>query len=502
MSRTRVRYRCTDCQAITPRWIGRCSACEAWGTVVEEAEPGATATRQENFVLPPGIAPPMPMAEISVSGAPRLATGINELDRVLGGGLVAGSVTLLAGEPGIGKSTLLLQALGQLAADGATCLLVAAEESKEQVRMRAGRVGALADRLFVVSETSLPNVLAHVAALKPTVLAVDSIQAMMDPDASGVPGAVTTVRDCTQRLVRQAKDQGIATILVGHVTKDGNLAGPRVLEHVVDTVLSFEGDRHHALRMLHPLKHRFGSTSELGLFEMRESGLEEVPDPSALFLADRRPGATGSVVVPVLEGARPLLVEIQALVAETSAPMPRRAAQGLETGRLAMLLAILEQHAGVKLGGFDVFTSAVGGVRIREAGVDLAALLAIASACCESPIDPQTVALGEIGLGGELRVVSQIPRRLAEASRLGFRRAIVPASTPPIADLELVRVASVRDALFAAGLASATPARSMTNDPRRSDSNDSRRLDPRRSAVPSGDHSPRGALRPLRPVEA
>ncbi len=399
---------------------------------------------------------PMPTA-VSINlidpiGAQRRATDVPELDRVLDGGLVPGSVTLLVGEPGMGKSTLMLQALGRMAADGARCLLVSAEESCEQVRMRADRLGVLEPSLLVVSDTSRHNVLAQVDAVAPDVLAIDSIQTVHDPDLPGSPGSVTQVRECAQRLVRLAKERGISVVLVGHVTKDGQLAGPRALEHVVDTVLQFEGDRHHALRMLRALKHRFGSTHELGLFEMGEAGLIDVPDPSALFLTDRRAGLPGSIVAPVLEGARPLLVEVQALVNASTAPMPRRSAQGLESSRLAMLLAVLDARAGVSVADVDVYASVAGGVRVIEAGADLAVAIAVASARIGVAVPDDLVAIGEIGLGGELRQAGQTPRRLAEAARLGFRRAIVPASSAGVEGIELIRVGSVVEALAAVGL--------------------------------------------------
>jgi len=346
----------------------------------------------------------------------------------------------------------MLQALGRMAADGARCLLVSAEESCEQVRMRADRLGVLEPSLLVVSDTSLHNVLAQVDAVAPDVLAIDSIQTVHDPDLPGSPGSVTQVRECAQRLVRLAKERGISVVLVGHVTKDGQLAGPRALEHVVDTVLQFEGDRHHALRMLRALKHRFGSTHELGLFEMGEAGLIDVPDPSALFLTDRRPGLPGSIVAPVLEGARPLLVEVQALVNSSTAPMPRRSAQGLESSRLAMLLAVLDARAGVSVADVDVYASVAGGVRVIEAGADLAVAIAVASARIGVAVPDDLVAIGEIGLGGELRQAGQTPRRLAEAARLGFRRAIVPASSAGVEGIELIRVGSVVEALAAVGL--------------------------------------------------
>ena len=308
---------------------------------------------------------PVPIGDVSMHAAVARPTGLPELDRVLDGGLVPGSVTLLAGEPGMGKSTLLLQALGRMAEPGARCLLVTAEESSAQVRMRAERLGALAPNLLVVSETSLPHVVAHVESVQPDVLALDSIQTVLDPDLPGAPGSVTQVRDCAYRLVQQAKERELATVLVGHVTKEGTLAGPRVLEHVVDTVLAFDGDRGHALRMLHALKHRFGSTHELGLFEMTEHGLDDVPDASSRFLVDRRAGAPGSAVAVVLEGTRPLLVEVQALVVPDCLP-PRRSAAGIDPARLAMVLAVLDQHGGVSTAKAEVYASVAGGLRVTE----------------------------------------------------------------------------------------------------------------------------------------
>jgi DNA repair protein RadA/Sms len=428
--------------------LGRCQSCGAWNTLAEDHRPAPRA----------GVATtgdgPVPVAAVSPIAGAGVPTGVAELDRVLGGGLVAGSVTLVAGEPGIGKSTLVLQALGSMAETGATVLLVAAEESVQQVRLRAERLGVLHERLLVVAETSLPAVLAHVDATEPVVLAVDSVQAILDPDLSGAAGSVVQVRECAQRFVRLAKERNVITLLVGHVTKEGTIAGPRVLEHIVDTVLSFEGDRHHALRLLQVLKHRFGSTQELGLFEMTERGLFGVPDPSALFLTDRRPGASGSVVVPVLEGARPMLVEMQALVAVSHAPVPRRSAQGLDGSRFSLLLAVLERRVKQPLGGCDVYASVAGGVRVNEAGADLAIALAVASAQADLAVPPTTVVLGEIGLGGEVRQVPHTPRRLAEAARLGFSRAIVPRSTPEVSGVHTVRVRDVREALAAVGLLS------------------------------------------------
>jgi DNA repair protein RadA/Sms len=345
---------------------------------------------------------------------------------VLDGGLVPGSVTLLGGEPGIGKSTLLLQLL---AAWPKKSLYVTAEESAQQVRLRAERLHALRDDVWLLSEASLTNIVAAIDSVAPTLIVIDSIQAVADPTLGSAPGSVVQVRGCAYRLVQEAKSRNIPVILVGHVTKEGGLAGPRVLEHVVDTVLSFEGDRHHALRLLRAVKHRFGSTSELGLFEMTETGLAGVPDASQMFLADRRPGTPGSIVVPTLEGQRPLLVEVQALTNPVSSGVPpRRSAQGLDPGRLAMLLAVLERRARLSLSQHEVYASVVGGVKLTEPSSDLGLCIALVSAATNTPTPSDLVVCGEVGLGGELRNVAHLSRRLAEAARLGFTRAIVPAS--------------------------------------------------------------------------
>lgn len=434
-------YCCTECGAQAPKWLGRCPECGAWSSLVEQQLPmGRTPTGAP--------APVMPLVEVDPAGAAARPTGVPELDRVLGGGLVTGSVTLLGGEPGIGKSTLLLQALGRMAASGARCLLVSAEESVEQVRLRADRLATLDPNLYVVGETALPAILEHVSVLTPDVLAVDSIQTVVDPEIGGVPGSVGQVRECAHRLVRAAKTAGIATLLVGHVTKDGALAGPRALEHVVDTVLSFEGDRHHSLRMLHALKHRFGATDELGVFEMVEVGLAEVADPSALLLADRQRGVPGSVVTATMEGARPLLAEVQALVAPASPPA-RRSARGLDGSRLEMVVAVLQARARRPLGHMDVYASVVGGLQVRDPGADLALAIAISSAARSIPAPEDLVAVGEIGLGGELRQAPHTTRRLAEAARLGHRVAVVPSSTPDVAGIRLLRADHLADVLDA-----------------------------------------------------
>jgi len=399
-------------------------------------------------------AAPVPIGDLTEEAGAPVPTGVDELDRVLGGGLVPGSVTLLGGEPGIGKSTLLLQALASMAQRGARCLLICAEESVTQVRRRAERLGAVVPGLWLVAEADLPAIRAAADEVRPDVLVVDSIQTIWDPEAETAPGSVTQVRGCAHSLASFAKSTGTVVVLVGHVTKDGTLAGPRVLEHLVDTVLTFDGERHHALRLLRGVKHRFGSTGELGLFEMGEEGLSGVPDPSGLFLGDRRKGAPGSAVFAAMEGYRPLLVEVQALTAFTSQPSPRRSASGFDAGRLGLLLAVLGRRAELSLPSTDVYVSAVGGVRLAEPGADLAVCLAVASAAIERPLPHDLVAVGEVGLAGEVRQVAHMSRRLGEAARLGFGRAIVPLSTPEVSGLQgsglsTTPVATLADAIGA-----------------------------------------------------
>ncbi len=454
MARLKTVYRCSSCDTTHPKWSGRCPACTEWNTLVEDVEEvGGGARTMSGAAGLPRVEPPVPITEVDAQAGQPVPSGVPELDRVLGGGLVPGSVTLLGGEPGIGKSTLLLQVLAARASSGQRVLYVSAEESRQQVRSRAERLGALHPSLLLTSETAMPHVLAAIASTEAELVVVDSIQSVSDPELGSAPGSVVQVRECAHRLVQEAKRSGVPIILVGHVTKEGGLAGPRVLEHVVDTVLAFEGERHHALRLLRAAKHRFGPTSELGLFEMREAGMIGVPDPSGLFLADRRPGLPGSAVVPTLEGQRPLLVEVQALVTPSPLGMPRRSAQGLDSGRLAMLLAVLENRAGLASGAADVYVSAVGGVKLSEPGADLSVCLALASAMVGKPLPEGLVACGEVGLGGELRQVGQLPRRLGEASRLGFTKALVPASGPnEIGGMRVRRVESLSDALVAVGL--------------------------------------------------
>lgn len=450
MGKQRSVHRCGSCGVTTGRWAGRCPACGAWNALVEEMVAATSPGLRPLGGWADHLVEPVVLRDVDLSGAAPRPTGLAELDRVLGGGFVPGSVSLLGGEPGVGKSTLLLQVLRSMAADGAVVLLVSAEESSAQVRLRAERLGPVPPTLLLLDATDVRAVGGALEALSPALVVVDSIQAVADPGVSGLPGGVPQVRACAEFLVRLAKTSAVPIVLVGHVTKDGALAGPRVLEHLVDTVMTVEGDRHHALRLVRATKHRFGPTGELGLFAMGDAGLAAVSDPHTMLLGDRRPGTPGSAVLAAMEGQRALLVEIQALSAATSSEStpPRRSAQGVDAGRLALLLAVLEQHAGVVFGHSDVFASAVGGIRVTEPAADLALVLAVASAVTRTALAPDIIAFGEVGLGGEVRQVPHAPRRLSEAARIGFRRAVVPASCPDgPPGMVLVRVASVAAAV-------------------------------------------------------
>ena len=452
MARLKIVYRCGECGGSFPKWSGRCTACGAWNSLVEDVEgpdESAVSLAAGLALVPAGVATPIDQVDGS-TGHPSPTT-IGELDRVLGGGIVPGSVTLLGGEPGIGKSTLLLQLL---AAWPGKSLYVTAEESAQQVRTRAERLGALRDNLWLLPEMSMPHIIKAIDDISPGLVVIDSIQTVVDPELGSAPGSVVQVRGCAHRLVQEAKRRNIPVVLVGHVTKEGGLAGPRVLEHVVDTVLSFEGERHHSLRMLRAAKHRFGPTNELGLFEMTEGGLAGVPDASQLFLADRRTGVPGSVVVPTIEGQRPLLVELQALTNQISSGVPaRRSAQGVDQGRLSMLLAVLERRARFSLATHEVYASVVGGVKLTEPGADLGLCLALVSAVTNTPLQSDLVVIGEVGLAGEVRQVGHIGRRLAEAARLGFTKAIVPMSAPDrVEGISLHKVGTINESLTIAQL--------------------------------------------------
>jgi DNA repair protein RadA/Sms len=441
MPKLKARYVCQACGHVETRWMGRCPDCSAWSSFLEEAaEPARVSLRSDAAV---------PLCEVAADETARLATGIGELDRVLGGGLVPGSLTLLGGDPGIGKSTLLLQALDRLA-DKARVLYVSGEESARQIALRAERLGAKSAQLLVLAETNLERILAQAESLRPSVLAIDSVQTVHAESMESVPGSVSQVREAAGRLLTFAKTRGIPTILVGHVTKEGSLAGPKTLEHIVDTVLAFEGESGHPYRILRAAKNRFGSTQEVGVFEMRGGGLCEVQNPSEAFLAERPVGVAGSVVVASAEGTRPILVEVQALVA-TPSGIPRRTALGVDPARVSLLLAVLDRKAGIDVLTQDVFVNLAGGVRLGEPAVDLGVLCAVASSACGRIADAQTIVFGEVGLAGEVRAVSLVENRLAEAAKLGFKRCVLPEASrarlegrPPI---ECIGVRDVRSAL-------------------------------------------------------
>ncbi|HEX2028372.1 MAG TPA: DNA repair protein RadA [Nitriliruptorales bacterium] len=426
--RNRTVARCSRCGHQEPRWVGRCPGCHAWGTLEEHVTVATCATSARRSAATVVATPARPIGTVPLEDAGRIPTGCGELDRVLGGGVVPGTVGLLGGEPGVGKSTLLLQAAQAVATAGHTLLYVSGEESASQLRLRAERLGALSPRLLVAAESSLPAVLALLDTHAPAVVVVDSIQTIRDPALASAAGSTVQVRECAAALVRAAKSTGRAVLLVGHVTKDGAVAGPRVLEHIVDVVVAFEGERHHALRLLRTVKNRFGPAGEIGCFEMAGDGLREVADPSRLFLAEQGPTVAGIAVTITVEGPRPLAVEVQALAAASNLAMPRRQASGLDASRVPLMVAVLDRRAGVPLAGHDLFASAVGGIRLREPAADLALCLAIASSRTDRPVPCDTVTVGEVGLAGEVRIVPQLERRLAEAARLGFAAAVVPAA--------------------------------------------------------------------------
>ncbi len=447
----RVVFVCQECGYESPKWLGRCPGCSAWNTLVEEPVSSPTQARTRARVEAPAETA-TPLAAVAVDEEPRFSVGIGEVDRVLGGGVVPGSVVLIGGDPGIGKSTLALQIADRLA-HTRTVLYVSGEESVRQTKMRAARLGVAAARLLVLAETDLEAITAQIAEVRPDLVVVDSIQTVYRPDLPSAPGSVGQIRECTGDLLRVAKaNGGPAILVVGHVTKEGAIAGPRVLEHMVDTVLYFEGERHHAYRVLRATKNRFGSTNEIGVFAMSGRGLAEVSDPSALFLSERPADAPGSAVLCAVEGTRPLLLEVQALVTRTPFGIPRRTAAGVDYNRTLLLLAVLEKRAGLHLASSDVYVSVAGGVRVDEPAADLGVAVAVASSHREHAVDPSTVVVGEVGLSGEVRAVSQIARRVAEAAKLGFRRVVLPRPNlvgmdEDTKDAELVGVERIGEAL-------------------------------------------------------
>jgi DNA repair protein RadA/Sms len=442
-------YRCGECGWTSVKWVGRCGECQAWGTVDEAGAPRVVSTAPG-----PVTSPAVPISEVRAESAASTPSGVAELDRVLGGGIVPGAVLLLAGEPGVGKSTLLLEVAARAARRGDTTLYITGEESASQVRLRAARTGAVEDTLYLAAEIDLAAVLGHIDAVKPDLLVVDSVQTIASAEVDGHAGGVTQVRAVAAALVRVAKERHLPILLVGHVTKDGSIAGPRALEHVVDVVLQFEGDRNSRLRLLRAAKNRFGPVDEIGCFDLSDDGIVEIADPSGLFMSRHAAPTSGTCITVALEGRRPLVSEVQALVAESSLAAPRRAVSGLDSARLAMLLAVLERRVGLSLARHDVYTSTVGGVALRGPAADLAIACALTSGARKRAVPPGVVALGEVGLAGELRRVPSLAQQLGEAARLGFTTAVVPehsgagaAALPAIEGLTVIERPDLRSAL-------------------------------------------------------
>ncbi|PYZ91828.1 DNA repair protein RadA [Salipaludibacillus keqinensis] len=427
MAKRKTKFICQECGYESTKWMGKCPGCQSWNTLVEEME-AETSGRKRSFVTSGNtkVAKPQPITKIEKSEEPRISTHINELNRVLGGGVVPGSLVLVGGDPGIGKSTLLLQVSATLSDHKQRVLYISGEESVKQTKLRADRLGIGSDELFVLAETDVDLIEKVIEELNPTLVVIDSIQTVFLDGVTSAPGSVTQVRECTSQFMRIAKTRGIAIFLVGHVTKQGSIAGPRILEHMVDSVLYFEGERHHTYRILRAVKNRFGSTNEIGIFEMKELGLEEVLNPSEIFLEERSSGAAGSAVVASMEGTRTVLVEIQSLISPTSFGNPRRMATGIDHNRISLLMAVLEKRVGMMLQNHDAYVKVAGGVRLDEPSIDLAIAVSIASSFRDSPTAPGDVIIGEVGLTGEVRRVSRIEQRVVEAVKLGFERVIIP----------------------------------------------------------------------------
>ena len=446
MAKTKTVFFCTDCGTETPKWMGRCPGCGAFNTMQEHIEKPATAGK----VKIGASRHPRPIRELDSGDEIRFFTGMGELDRVLGGGAVAGSLVLVGGAPGIGKSTLLLQICDQLCKERRV-LYISGEESERQLKLRAQRLGVQPEELLILSETQLSDIIEVVDDTKPDILIVDSIQTLYNDANESAPGSVSQVKDCTMALMQLSKQQGITVFVVGHINKDGNIAGPKVLEHMVDCVLYFEGDPNSSYRLLRAAKNRFGSTNEIGVFEMGDSGLAEVPNPSQMLLEGRPEGAPGTCVACVMEGTRPVLAEVQALVSKTSFNVPRRTADGFDFNRAALLLAVAEKRAGLKLSMFDAYINVIGGLRLDEPGADLPIVLAVASSYRDSAIADDLVAIGEVGLTGEIRNVSNLSQRLSEVARLGFKKCIIPKNAPEKleipAGLTVYRVRNIREAI-------------------------------------------------------
>ena len=452
MAKAKTVFYCTNCGNETPRWQGKCPACGAWNTIEEHIEKSVPVGRAKS--APVGQSrKPQRISEVTSGGELRISTGMGELDRVLGGGAVAGSLVLVGGAPGIGKSTLLLQICTSLCV-GRKVLYISGEESERQLKLRADRLGVVPDSLYILSETRLSDIMEAVSQLEPDILIVDSIQTLYNEENESAPGSISQVKDCTMTLMQLSKSQGITVFVVGHINKDGNIAGPKVLEHMVDCVLYFEGDPNSTYRLLRAAKNRFGSTNEIGVFEMQDAGLVEVPNPSQMLLEGRPEGASGTCVACVMEGTRPVLAEVQALVTKTTFNVPRRAADGFDFNRAVLLLAVMEKRAGMKLNLFDAYLNVIGGLRLDEPGADLPVILAVASSYRDQPIADDLVVIGEVGMTGEIRSVSHLNQRLGEASRLGFKKCMIPRSSSEKLEIPdgmtVYRVRNVREAIEAA----------------------------------------------------
>ena len=450
MAKAKTVFYCTNCGNETPRWQGKCPACGAWNTIEEHIEKPAISGSKAKSAPIGQSRHPQRLQEIPIDGEIRFSTGMGELDRVLGGGAVAGSLVLVSGAPGIGKSTLLLQICSSLCA-GRKVLYVSGEESERQIKLRAERLGVSPETLFILSETRLSDILEAVAETKPDILIADSIQTLYNEENESSPGSVSQVKDCTMSMMQLSKSNGITVFVVGHINKDGNIAGPKVLEHMVDCVLYFEGDPNSSYRLLRAAKNRFGSTNEIGVFEMRDAGLVEVPNPSQMLLAGRPENASGTCVSCVMEGTRPVLAEVQALVAKTTLNVPRRASDGFDFNRAVLMLAVMEKRAGMKMSMFDTYINVIGGLRLDEPGADLPIVLALASSYRDQCIPDDLVAIGEVGMTGEIRSVSHMNQRLAEISRLGFKKCMIPRSGSEKLDIPegmvVYRVRNIREAI-------------------------------------------------------
>lgn len=452
MPKAKQIYFCQNCGYESSKWMGQCPGCKEWNTFVEEPQAAATKKTAAGAVRKE-LPRPQTLSEIQVNQAARMTTGMGELDRVLGGGIVQGSLVLVGGDPGIGKSTLLLQVCRNLSAAGQKVLYISGEESLQQIRLRAERMGTFNESLLILCETQLEDIRESIARVQPQIVVIDSIQTMYNETVSSAPGSVSQVRESTGVLMQIAKGQNITIFIVGHVTKEGVVAGPRVLEHMVDTVLYFEGDRYASYRVLRGVKNRFGSTNEIGVFEMKNSGLAEVANPSEYMLDGKPEGASGSVVACTMEGTRPVLLEVQALVCQSSLAFPRRTAAGTDLNRVNLLMAVLEKRAGLRLSSCDAYINIAGGIRMNEPALDLGIVLAIASSMKDVPVDEKTIAFGEVGLSGEVRSVTMVEQRVREAKKLGFTTVILPAGCKKqaagVKDIELIGVRNVREAIQA-----------------------------------------------------